>query len=126
VTNIVPGLNDDDAQIKDIAAWIHRELGELTPWHVTRFQPGYQLDDAVATPLETLERAAEIGARSGLKFVYLGNVPGHPSETTRCPGCGRAVIQRQGYRADADGLRDDRCTHCDAEINVVTGKEVTP
>ena len=129
VTNVVPGLNDDDAQLGDIAAWIHRALGELTPWHVTRFQPDYQLSDLPATPPDTLERAADIGARAGLKFVYVGNLAGHPSETTRCPQCGREVIRRQGYRADDAGLKDGHCGHCGhcgADVNVVTASGVTP
>ncbi len=125
VTNIVPGLNDDDTQLRDIADWVKGALGELTPWHVTRFQPGYLMEDIPATPLSTLERAAEIGTRAGLKFVYLGNVPGHPSETTRCPECGQAVIRRQGYRTDADGLSQGHCRHCGADINVVAGEVVT-
>ncbi len=118
VTNVVPGLNDDDAQLGAIATWIHRALGPLTPWHLTRFQPGYRLTEAAATPLQTLESAARTGARAGLKFVYLGNVLGHPSETTICPECGREVIRRRGYNTVADGLRDGSCKNCGAEINV--------
>ena len=126
VTNIVPGLNDNDAQLQDIAAWVQSALGGLTPWHVTRFQPGYQLDDIPATPLATLERAADIGTPAGLKFVYVGNVPRHPSETTRCPECGRAVIRRQGYQTDSDGIEGGRCRHCGAAVNVVSASGVTP
>jgi len=120
VTNVVPGLNDDAPQLRAIAEWVRGALGELTPWHVTRFQPGYRLEHTPPTPLATLERAAEIGAEAGLKFVYLGNVPGHRSETTTCPGCGREVIWRRGYNTVADGLRDGKCRECGEDINVVT------
>jgi pyruvate formate lyase activating enzyme len=117
VTNIIPTLNDDDAQLSGIAAWIRDTLGELTPWHVTRFHPHHHLTHLPPTPLETIERACEIGEKAGLKFVYAGNVPGHASESTRCPACGRVVVKRYGYETDASGLSGSRCRHCGAELN---------
>jgi pyruvate formate lyase activating enzyme len=77
ITNIIPTLNDDDEQLGGIARWIHDKLGDLTPWHVTRFYPQYQALDLPATPVATLEHAIEIGKKTGLKFIYAGNVPGH-------------------------------------------------
>ena len=117
VTNIVPTLNDDDEQLEGIASWIHDELGELTPWHVTRFHPHYHMADLPATPLSTLERAHDIGRKAGLKFVYIGNVPGHASETTVCYSCGKPVVERFGYQTNLVGLKDSRCRSCGAELN---------
>ncbi len=117
VTNIVPGLNDDDGQLKGIAGWIKDSLGELTPWHVTRFYPQYQALDYPATPISTLEHALDIGRQTGLKFVYAGNVPGHESESTRCYRCGKLVVQRQGYSTMAPGLNGSKCRYCSAELN---------
>ncbi len=77
VTNIIPTLNDDDEQLKNIAKFIKNELGEETPWHVTRFYPCLEFSHLPITPVETLEKAREIGIKSGLKHVYVGNVPGH-------------------------------------------------
>ena len=65
VTNVIPTLNDDEAMLRDIAAWIRDELGPETPWHVTRFMPYLELAHLPATPIRTLERAVEIGLERG-------------------------------------------------------------
>lgn len=117
VTNVVPGQNDDDEQLRGIAGWIFEKLGELTPWHVTRFYPQYQETDLPATPISTLEHAVEIGKQAGLKFIYLGNVPGHENENTFCYHCGRMVVQRLGYSTRVLGLRGSKCRFCGAELN---------
>jgi pyruvate formate lyase activating enzyme len=120
VTNIIPGYNDDVDQLSGIAAWIRDELGELTPWHVTRFHPAYLLTDVPATPLSTLDRACEIGEKAGLKFIYVGNAPGHRNENTVCYSCGKTVIKRFGYQTDLSGLDGSRCRFCGADINIRT------
>jgi len=97
VTNIIPTMNDDEEQLRNIATWIRDNLGELTPWHVTRFHPLHEFTHLSATPIATLERAYEIGQEAGLKFVYLGNVPGHKYENTVCYSCGKKVVNRIGY-----------------------------
>jgi pyruvate formate lyase activating enzyme len=117
VTNIVPTLNDDDAQLTGLAKWIHDDLGELTPWHVTRFYPQHRLTNLPPTPLATIERACEIGKKAGLKFVYAGNVPGHESESTRCYYCGKTVVKRVGYATQVTGLNGSKCRYCGAELN---------
>ena len=117
VTNIVPTLNDDDKQLTEIATWIRDELGELTPWHVTRFHPHHDMTHLPSTPLETIDRACEIGRNTGLKFIYAGNVPGHESESTRCYACGKTVVGRYGYRTEVTGLDGSRCRFCGAELN---------
>ena len=125
VTNIVPTMNDDDKQLRGIARWIREELGELTPWHVTRFYPSYNLTHLPPTPLTTLEHACDIGKEAGLRFVYVGNAPGHRSESTFCYSCGKLVVERVGYQAKVVGLDGSRCRSCGAELNFRTsgGKE---
>lgn len=125
VTNIIPTMNDDEKQLSGIAGWIREELGELTPWHVTRFYPNYNLTHLPPTPLTTLEHACDIGRETGLKFVYVGNVPGHRSESTFCYSCGKPVVERVGYQAKVVGLAGSRCRYCGAELNFRTsgGKE---
>ena len=119
VTNIIPTMNDDDKQLEGIANWIRDELGELTPWHVTRFHPMYQISHLPPTPLETIDRAYQIGKTNGLKFVYAGNVPGHASESTVCYNCGKMIIDRYGYKTNIQGLNGSRCKYCDADLYVV-------
>jgi len=120
VTNIIPSMNDDDEQLEGIATWIRDELGELVPWHVTRFYPQHHLRHLPPTPLSTLEHAYEIGRRIGLRFVYLGNAPGHESENTTCYSCGNLIVQRIGYETRILGLDGSRCRFCGAELNIKT------
>jgi len=120
VTNIIPTMNDDDEQLNGIARWMRNALGELTPWHVTRFHPQHDLTSVPATPVKTLEKAHDIGKKAGLKFVYLGNVPGHGSENTVCYCCGKMIIERCGYQTKLVGLIGSRCKFCGSELNVRT------
>jgi pyruvate formate lyase activating enzyme len=117
VTNILPDMNDDDAQLKGIAGWIAADLGELTPWHITRFYPQYKLTDRDATPLPTLERACNIGKAAGLKFIYMGNVPGGGGEDTVCYNCRNLVVRRTGYQIEMLNLDGSRCAVCGANLN---------
>lgn len=121
VTNVIPSMNDDEKQLQGIATWIRDNLGELTPWHVTRFYPMHDLAHLPATPVATLERAYEIGRKAGLKFVYLGNVAGHEYENTVCYSCGRLNVRRIGYDIRVLGLNGSRCQFCGAELNFRTG-----
>lgn len=117
VTNIIPTMNDDEEQLKGIATWTRDNLGELTPWHVTRFYPMHNLTHLSPTPVSTLEKAYQIGKKVGLKFVYLGNVPGHEYENTKCYSCGNLNVRRIGYNTEVVGLDGSRCKSCGAELN---------
>lgn len=120
VTNVIPTMNDDQAQLKGIAEWIREALGPETPWHVTRFMPYLELSHLQPTPVDTLERARSIGLKAGLKFVYVGNVPGHPGENTYCPKCGAIAIERSGYETSATGLSGDgACAKCGETLGVI-------
>ncbi|MCX5996110.1 MAG: AmmeMemoRadiSam system radical SAM enzyme [Chloroflexi bacterium] len=118
VTNIIPSLNDDDEQLTGIAGWIKEKLGELTPWHVTRFHPHRGLLHIPPTPVATLERAYKIGREAGLRFVYTGNVQGHKYENTVCYKCGNMAIERVGYAIKVTGVRGSSCARCGADLNI--------
>lgn len=115
-TLVIPGLNDDPAEIRDAAAFVARELGPDTPWHISRFHPAYKMQDRSVTPIETLLKAKEIGLAEGLRFVYVGNVPGGGHEDTLCPECGRVLIRRHGFGVLANRTRAGRCPDCGASI----------
>lgn len=117
VTNIIPTMNDDDAQLEAIATWIRDRLGELTPWHVTRFYPHHELQHIPPTPVSTIERAYDIGKRVGLRFIYVGNLHGHEGENTTCYSCGRLLVRRVGYQTEQIGLEGSKCRFCGAELN---------
>jgi pyruvate formate lyase activating enzyme len=111
-TLVVPGENDDPAELGAAADWIARELGPETPWHLSRFYPAYRMADWSVTPVATLREAARIGRQAGLRHVYVGNVPGEDDTDTRCTGCGRVLIRRDGYRVARVALRGNACPDC--------------
>jgi len=114
-TLIIPGVNDDGATLQKIAGRIVADLGPDVPWHVTAYCPAYRFA-APPTPLAVLERAWATGREAGLRFVYLGNVPGHPSDNTICPECGMVLIERWGLAILQNRLRDGSCRRCGNHI----------
>lgn len=117
-TLIIPGLNDDEEELKDIAEFIF-SLGKETPWHISRFHPMYRLLDRPATPISTLERAREIGLKTGLRYVYTGNVPGDVGEDTFCYQCGSLLVDRFGFQILKYEIKENKCYKCGAEIDGV-------
>ena len=113
-TLLIPGLNDSEAEIDELTAWIAEHLGEGTPLHFSAFHPDGEMRDGSPTPPATLRRARELARENGLRHVYVGNVRGEEDATaTFCPDCGARLIEREGFRAkilklDADG----RCQVC--------------
>ena len=98
ITNLIlPGLNDDPQTITKMCLWIKDNLGDAVPIHFSRFWPMYKMLSLNPTPTTTLERAKRIAQDCGLKYVYIGNVPGHTGENTYCPSCGKIIIKRSGY-----------------------------
>jgi pyruvate formate lyase activating enzyme len=112
VNLVVPTLNDDLGQLRAMASWVARELSPDIPLHFSRFLPQYKLMNLPSTPVETLEKAHEIALEEGLRFVYIGNVPGHPADNTYCPNCGKALIVRQGFSIVEYHLVAGACAYC--------------
>lgn len=116
VTNIIPDYNDDESDLKRMADWISKELGEDTPWHLTRFFPHLQLSHIPPTPVKKLEKIRKMGLDRGLKYVYLGNVYGGEGENTSCPQCGQTVIIRNGLQTREIHLDEGKCPFCSTPI----------
>jgi pyruvate formate lyase activating enzyme len=117
VTLVVPGFNDSDEELTDIAEFLASVSPDI-PWHVTAFHPDYKMTDPPRTSVEALLRGVEIGRRAGLNFVYAGNLPGHvgDSENTYCPGCRALLVERFGFRVIGNRLADGRCPECSRPI----------
>jgi len=113
---VIPTLNDDDNYIRETCKWIKENLGEGTPLHLSRFWPMYKLKNLSPTPISTLERARDIAVDAGLRYVYVGNIPGHKGETTFCPYCNEVLIERLGYNVVENNLKDGKCKFCKKEI----------
>ena len=118
---VVPTLNDGEAEFKALARWVKSDLGLDVPLHFSRFHPEYLLKNLPPTPLETLERAKAIADAEGLRYVYIGNVPGHPAENTYCPKCRRVVVERAGYTVSGVRIRKGKCQYCQQPIAGVWG-----
>jgi pyruvate formate lyase activating enzyme len=116
VNLVVPGLNDDLDQLRRLAGWIADELSPDVPLHFSRFQPQYRLTNLPPTPIETLDQARQIAGEEGMRFVYVGNVPGHPGNSTYCPVCRRAIIVREGFSVTEHHLAAGHCAFCGAAI----------
>jgi pyruvate formate lyase activating enzyme len=114
---VIPGMSDDRGRIRQLVRWVRDNLGADTPMHFLRFVPHYKLENLPPTPVETLDAAWRLAREEGLRYVYVGNVPGHESETTRCPGCGAVAIRRSGYRLLDLAVTDaGACKACGAAI----------
>ena len=119
-TLLIPGLNDSDDEIRRLTHWIASDLGVEVPLHFSAFHPDHRMRDLPPTPRTTLIRARELAREAGLHYVYTGNVRDLEGGTTHCPGCGRAVIQRDGYRLlDLNIQEDGTCGHCGRPISGV-------
>ena len=117
-TLVIPGLNDGEQELRDIARFV-KSIGPEVPWHVTQFYPTYKLLDRPRTPVATLRRAREIGIKEGLRYVYEGNVPGEGGENTYCYACGAVLILRYGFRLMRNRLQDGKCPECGTKIDGV-------
>lgn len=125
VTLLVPGLNDGDDELRSLTGFV-REVSSDIPWHVTAFHADYRMRDRSNTSDAMLVRAAEIGRRAGLRYVYAGNLPGRVGalEDTWCHACGHRLVGRTGYHISAiDLTADGRCTRCSTPI---PGRWMTP
>ena len=116
VNLIVPTYNDDPAIIRRMVDWIRRNVGRNTPLHFSRFVPMYRLVNLPRTPVTTLEAAADVARRTGLKYVYLSNIAPHDGNNTYCSRCGTSLIQRLGFKVLDLRLDRGRCPECRAVI----------
>jgi pyruvate formate lyase activating enzyme len=118
-TLLIPTLNDDVNEIREMARFIKNDLGPETPWHVSRFYPQYKELDLPPTDVEGLRKVRQIGLDEGLHYVYTGNVPSDPGEKTYCPGCADLLIDRMGYTIARDFIKEGLCPKCGFRINGV-------
>ncbi len=116
VNLVVPTLNDSEKSLQGLAAWVAGELGPDVPVHFTRFHPDYQLMNLPPTPVSTLERARDIAMAKGIRYAYVGNVPGHAGNHTYCPSCRKAVILRENFFVNEMHLKNGACGYCGQKI----------
>ena len=114
VTLLIPGFNDSEDELSRLTEFVAGVSPDI-PWHVTAFHADYRQPDTASTTPAMLVRAAAVGKRAGLRFVYAGNLPGRVGrlEDTACAGCGAALVERDGYHIRGYHLTaEGRCPAC--------------
>jgi pyruvate formate lyase activating enzyme len=120
ITNlVVPSWTDNLDDIKRMSGWLADNGFTNTPLHFSRFYPLYKLDQLPPTPVELLTKAAEIASGQGLKYIYVGNVPGNEAADTKCPSCNTVVVKRQGYRIIFNKITGGKCPACNNKVDGV-------
>jgi len=117
ITNLViPSWTDNLEMIRKMCEWLCANGFSDCPLHFSRFIPLYKLTQLPTTPVSTLERAREIGLKAGIKYVYIGNVPGHEGENTYCHKCGKIIIERRGFSILSNDIVNKKCRFCGEKI----------
>ena len=111
-TLVIPGHNDSEEELRQIANFVAEELGRDVPWHLSAFYPTYKMLDRPPTPMSTLYLARDLGREAGLEYVYLGNVNDSGGSDTLCPSCGQTVIRRGRLQLLGTELTANRCNYC--------------
>jgi pyruvate formate lyase activating enzyme len=121
ITNlVVPQIGDNIEQCRKLAQWISSELNSDIPFHILQFYPSHKLMELPPTPTATLEKCIEESRKTGLRYVYIGNVFNHPDENTYCYNCRELLIKRSGMKVDTVNISKDRCPTCGLRINMIT------
>lgn len=113
---IVPGWTDDFGMIKEMCEWIRENDLHNYPLHFLRFHPMHKLTQLPSTPVSTLEKAREIALTAGIKFVYIGNVPGTDASNTHCPKCKKLLVERMGFQITQNHIKNNKCEYCGETI----------
>jgi pyruvate formate lyase activating enzyme len=117
---IVPGVGDSLDSARNLCKFVFNELGPETPIHFLRFHPDYKMLEYGFTPVSTLEAHHSVAKEEGLKYAYIGNVPGHPLENTFCPGCGQIAAGRYGFSITSWNMdENNRCIACGYPIAIL-------
>ncbi|MBN1621715.1 MAG: AmmeMemoRadiSam system radical SAM enzyme [Endomicrobiales bacterium] len=116
---VIPTVNDSDEEIDAMLEWFIQNLGPDVPLHFLRFFPQHKLTNLPPTPITTLEKIYEKAKKSGINYVYIGNVPGHKANHTYCPKCKKMIIERKGYFLKQFNIKNGRCKYCGQKISGV-------
>ena len=119
-TLIIPEANDSLDELRQLSRWIYENLGPEIPLHFTRFHPQYQMQNLYPTPVKTMQEACKIATEEGLKYVYMGNVPGSDRNNTFCPNCGNLLIARGFFDIEKYNITPEKtCPKCGEHIPIV-------
>lgn len=125
ITNlIIPGQNDDPAELEAMSQWVVEQLGPDVPMHFSAFHPDYKMMNTPVTPAQTLTKARDIALKNGVRYAYTGNVHNERGDSTYCHQCGAKVIGRDWYVLTAWNLsKDGHCKNCGSSCPGVLERE---
>ncbi len=112
---VVPTYNDDPKLIGELVKWFLENIGADVPFYFTRYEPAYRMR-MPPTPIETMERARKIALDVGVKYVYIGNLPGHAGAHTYCPRCQKILVERVGFEIKQNNIVKGACKFCGEPI----------
>lgn len=116
---VIPGFNDSDKEVEEFCRWVVEKLGNNIPVHFSRFHPDHNMLGVSRTPMDTMINVFNISKKTGLSFVYLGNVPSGKHANTICPKCGNVCIKRIGFSVDTSGLDGSNCRMCGQDLGII-------
>lgn len=116
---VIPQRNDSVQEISKFCEWVVESLGADVPIFFSRFQPYYKMKDSMQTPIASLKNCFEIAKKSGVNYVYIGNVIDEQYENTMCPFCHSVLIKRHGYVTEIVGLSNGKCIQCNTKIPII-------
>lgn len=124
ITNLViPSWTDNLDTVKKMCDWLVKNNLQDCPLHFSRFTPLYKLTQLPLTPIQTLEKARNVALKSGIKYVYIGNVPAHKAENTFCHKCEKIIMERRGFTIIKNELNLGKCKYCGENIPGVWTKK---
>lgn len=120
---VVPQVGDSLEAARRLCERLYDEFGPMVPIHFLRWHPDYKMMGLPVTPIETLVAHYDVAKSVGLRYVYVGNVPGHPLEDTYCHACGKVTVERHGFQIRGWHLETrgeaNLCAHCGARSPIV-------
>jgi len=116
-TLLIPGLNDSYEELESIAKFLSG-ISVSLPWHISAYYPQYK-SNIGPTHVKSIIKAIDIGKKSGLKYVYGGNIHGSEYENTACSNCGEEVMKRSGFLITGDNIKNGCCAGCGCQIDGV-------
>ena len=120
---VVPEVGDSLEDARSMIVSIKERAGASIPISFLRFHPDYRMMNLPSTPVSTLEKHRDLAKEEGMLYAYIGNVPGHPYESTYCPSCQTTLIKREGFHSKIMGLdTDGRCIRCGFSTGIVLQK----
>lgn len=113
VDPLVPGFNDSAKEIREMSKWLLENVGPDVPLHFLKFYPAYKMRNFPPTSEKVLSRSRQIAMEVGIKYVYVGNLPGHEGENTFCPNCKKLLVKRVGYLGITENnISNNKCRFC--------------